>query len=141
MADILAEDQPSLPLARSQERVAAKRADSGGRLGQLDALRPFAILSVLYAHWLVGVAVAMIAMSVVSKLIALGFGYWLSFYLLPWQLDCRGAGCLLAILSFRNGKRNQFDWITRKQVAIFGVVAIAAFSLAAIDWYIHRGGA
>ena len=266
MADILAEDQPSLGRARSADLVAVKRPEAGGRLLQLDALRAFAILAVLYEHWsggfrdwlpigggtlgvdlfftlsgflitgillqdiaergdapgrvirgfyirrfsrlapafysvllilallgiggiasswpwhvtylsnfymamggtvsvlwtlsveeqfyllwpmvllvtprrwLVGVGIAMIAMSAVSKLIALAFGYWLSFYLLPWQLDCLGAGCLLAILSFRNGKRNQFEWFTKKRSAVFAAAAVVAISLAVIDWYIHRGG-
>ena len=98
------------------------------------------VLVVTPRRWLVGVGIAMIAMSVVSKLIALAFGYWLSFYLLPWQLDCLGAGCLLAILSFRNGKRNQFEWFTTRRSAVFAAAAVVAISLAIIDWYIHRGG-
>ena len=91
-------------------------------------------------RWLVHVAIAMIAMSLVAKLVALAFGYWLSFYLLPWQLDVLGAGCLLAILSFRNGKANQFEWFTTRRRTIFAVAAILAISLAMLDWYVNRGG-
>lgn len=98
------------------------------------------VLLVTPRRWLVGVAIAMIAMSLVAKLIALAFGYWLSFYLLPWQLDVLGAGCLLAVLSFRNGKRNQFEWFTARRRAILAVAAFVCISLAVVDWYIYRGG-
>jgi peptidoglycan/LPS O-acetylase OafA/YrhL len=98
------------------------------------------VLLVTPKRWLVAVAIAMIAMSLVSKLVALAFGYWLSFYLLSWQLDVLGAGCLLAILSFRNGKRNQFEWFTARRRTIFAAAAVLAILLAVADWYIHRGG-
>ena len=89
---------------------------------------------------LVAVAIAMIALAQVSKLLPLAFGYPLSFYLLPWQLDLLGAGCLLAILSFRDGKRNQFEWFTDRRRMIFAIGAWVAISLAVVDWYVNGGG-
>jgi peptidoglycan/LPS O-acetylase OafA/YrhL len=91
-------------------------------------------------RWLIPAAIAMIALAMVFKLTALAFGSWLSFYLLPWQLDVLGAGCLLAIISFRSGKRNRFEWFTLRVQIIFGAVAIFCLSLAMLDWYLHRGG-
>lgn len=98
------------------------------------------VLVVTPRRWLVAAAATMIALSMVFKLVALAFGSWLSFYLLPWQLDVLGAGCLLAILSFRNGKRNQFEWFTARRRLVFAAVAASCFSLAVLDWYLHRGG-
>jgi peptidoglycan/LPS O-acetylase OafA/YrhL len=91
-------------------------------------------------RWLVSVVVAMIAMPFVFKLVALALGYRLSFYLLPWQLDALGAGCLLAVLSFRNGRRNQFDWFTARRRSIFAAAAFATIGLAALDWYVSGSG-
>lgn len=91
-------------------------------------------------RWRVAAAVMMIGMSLVVKLVALACGYWLSFYLLPWQLDVLGAGCLLAILCFKNGKRNQFGWFTPRRTSVFTVMAILCFSLAVLDWFLHREG-
>jgi peptidoglycan/LPS O-acetylase OafA/YrhL len=89
---------------------------------------------------LTAVAGAMIVMPLVFKLTALAFGYRLSFYLLPWQLDTLGAGCLLAVMSFRNGKWNQFDWFTARRRAIFAAAAFSAIGLAMLDWWIHGSG-
>ena len=98
------------------------------------------ILIVTPRRWLVAVAIGMIVLAQVSKLSTLTFGYRLSFYLLPWQLDVLGAGCLLAVLTFRNGRRNQFDWFTERRRMVLAVAGLLAISLAAVDWYIFRGG-
>jgi peptidoglycan/LPS O-acetylase OafA/YrhL len=98
------------------------------------------VLVVTPQRWLIPAATAMISLSMVAKLTALASGHWLSFYLLPWQLDVLGAGCLIAILSFRNGRRNRLEWFTARRRAVFGVVAVACLGLAAFDWYMHRSG-
>lgn len=98
------------------------------------------VLLVTPRRGLVPVAIGMIVLAQASKLATLAFGYRLSFYLLPWQLDVLGTGCLLAILCFRNGRRNQFEWFTPRRRLILGIAGILAISIAAIDWYVHRGG-
>jgi peptidoglycan/LPS O-acetylase OafA/YrhL len=91
-------------------------------------------------RWSLRTTMAMFAIPLLFKLSALTLGYVPRFYLLPWQIDVLGGGCLLAILSFRNGKANQFDWVTARRTVIFTVVAAACLSLAALDWYVNRGG-
>lgn len=98
------------------------------------------VLVVTPRRWLVTVAIAMILLAQVSKVATLPFGERLSFYLLPWQLDVLGAGCLLAILSFRNGRRNQFEWFTGRRRTILAVAAWVSISLAVLDWYVNGGG-
>jgi peptidoglycan/LPS O-acetylase OafA/YrhL len=98
------------------------------------------VLVVTPRRWLVPVAIAMILLAQMSKIAALPFGERVSFYLLPWQLDVLGAGCLLAILSFRNGRRNQFEWFTERRRTILAVAAWASISLAVLDWYVNGGG-
>jgi peptidoglycan/LPS O-acetylase OafA/YrhL len=90
--------------------------------------------------WLIPVAIGMILLAQVSKIVPLAFGTRLSFYLLPWQIDLLGIGCLFAILSFRNGRRNQFEWFTRQNQWLLGVLGVFLFSLAVLDWFVHGGG-
>lgn len=98
------------------------------------------VLVVAPRRHLVAVAIGMIVLAQLSKWATLLYGYRLSFYLLPWQLDVLGIGCLIAILSFRHGRRNQFEWFTERWRIGLGIAGWLTIGLASLDWYINGGG-
>ncbi len=68
-------------------------------------------------------------------------GVWLGGYntrtmgrLLPGNMILLGAGCLLAVVSYRDERANCFDWYTPKRHRWFAVLALSALSLAILFW-------
>lgn len=106
---------------------------------QFYLLWPMAIV-LAPRRWLAVVAVSTLPLALVFKLASLALGYWPSFYLLPWEVDLLGFGALLAVLSFRKGKRNQFDWFVGRRVAAFSAIAVVCFAIAVFDWTLHHNG-
>jgi peptidoglycan/LPS O-acetylase OafA/YrhL len=91
-------------------------------------------------HWWLRVAVGMIALAPIAKALSIITGVHLSFYMLPWQFEYLGAGCLLALLCFRDSQPNRFDWISDRDLKRFGIVAILCLCVAAADWLANGPG-
>jgi peptidoglycan/LPS O-acetylase OafA/YrhL len=82
---------------------------------------------------------AILGLAVVSLLFKLGV--WAAGYntrtvgrLLPGNLILLGAGCLLAVISFRGGRANCFDWYTFAVRRWFTLAACTALGLAVLSW-------
>lgn len=104
---------------------------------------PFVIVFVP-RRFLVGAILGMVALSLLFKL-----GIWLAGYdtravtrLLPGNLILLGAGCLLAVVSYRAGRANNFDWYTPKVRSWFTAAAWSSLGLAVLFWVIFpkQGG-
>ena len=96
---------------------------------------PF-VIAFVPRRFLVQAILALILVSLVFKL-----GVWLGGYntrtvgrLLPANLILLGAGCLLAVVSFREGRANCFDWYTAKLARLFTWTALLALGLAVLSW-------
>jgi peptidoglycan/LPS O-acetylase OafA/YrhL len=98
------------------------------------------VLVVTPRRWLLTVAASTLPLALAFKLASLAFGYWPSFYLLPWQADLLGFGGLLAILSFHQGRRNSFHWFTGKRIVAFSTLAFLCLAVAILDWAVHGAG-
>jgi peptidoglycan/LPS O-acetylase OafA/YrhL len=68
-------------------------------------------------------------------------GVWLGGYntravgrLLPGNMILLGAGCLLAVVSYRGARANSFDWYTPKLRRRFTAAALSALGLAVQSW-------
>lgn len=87
-------------------------------------------------RWLVAVILGMAALSLLFKLgVALG-GYNTRDVtrLLPGNLILLGAGCLLAVVSYRNGRANDFGWYTKPVRRWFALAAWSCLGLAVLSW-------
>ena len=54
--------------------------------------------------------------------------------LLPGNLILLGAGCLVAVVSYRAGRANCFDWYTSRLHRWFTAVALSCLGLAVLSW-------
>lgn len=68
-------------------------------------------------------------------------GVWLGGYntravgrLLPGNMILLGAGCLLAVVSYRGARANCFDWYTPTRRRWFRAAALSALGLAILSW-------
>jgi peptidoglycan/LPS O-acetylase OafA/YrhL len=96
---------------------------------------PFAIAFVP-RRWLAVTIVAMMGASLLFKLgiVLGGFEPRTATRLLPGHLVLLGAGCLLAVVSYRAGQSNLFTWYTGAARRRFTIAAWTAMGLAVLSW-------
>ncbi len=96
---------------------------------------PFAIAFVP-RRWLPVTILAMMGFSLLFKLgiILGGFDPRSATRLLPGHLVLLGAGCLLAVVSYRGRRANCFTWYTESAKRNFTAIAWTALALAALCW-------
>jgi peptidoglycan/LPS O-acetylase OafA/YrhL len=102
---------------------------------QFYLLWPF-VIAFVPRRWLVAVILGMAGLSLLFK-----FGVAMNGYntrevtrLLPGNLTLLGAGCLLAVLSYREGRANVFDWCTPVVRRWFAAAAWLCLGLAVLSW-------
>lgn len=102
---------------------------------QFYLIWPF-VIAFAPRRWLVAVILGMAALSLLFKLGVVLGGYSTRDVtrLLPGHLVLLGAGCLLAVVSYRDGRANVFDWYTPVTRRWFSVVAWLCLSLAILSW-------
>jgi peptidoglycan/LPS O-acetylase OafA/YrhL len=94
------------------------------------------VIALVPRRWLVPVILAMCGFSLLFKLgIALG-GYDTRAVtrLLFANLVLLGAGCLLAVVSYRDGRANRFDWYCNGTSRAFTAAAWSFLALAVLSW-------
>ena len=98
---------------------------------------PFAIVFVP-RRWLTAAILAMMAFSLLFKLgiVLGGFQPRTATRLLPGHLVLLGAGCLLAVVSYRTGHSNCFTWYSGRMRRYFTAAAWSALGLAILSWMI-----
>ena len=98
---------------------------------------PFAI-AFMPRRWLPATVLAMMAFSLLFKLgiILGGFDPGSATRLLPGNLVLLGAGCLLAVASYRGGRANCFTWYSGATRRGFTAAAWTALALAVLSWLI-----
>ncbi|HEU4549450.1 MAG TPA: acyltransferase [Rhizomicrobium sp.] len=98
---------------------------------------PFAIAFVP-RRWLPATVLAMMGFSLLFKLgiILGGFDPRSATRLLPGNLVLLGAGCLLAVVSYRGQRANCFTWYEGSTKRAFTVAAWVALGLAVLSWAI-----
>jgi peptidoglycan/LPS O-acetylase OafA/YrhL len=103
---------------------------------QFYLLWPLAIV-VTPRRWLPAATIGLMLLSLLFKVVIYRSGISLTdaHGLLPVNFDLLAVGCLLAMLCYRNGRSNNFDWYTGPVVVIFTVVAWACMGLAVASWY------
>jgi peptidoglycan/LPS O-acetylase OafA/YrhL len=96
---------------------------------------PF-VIAFVPRRFLVHTILALAAVTLLFRL-----GVWLGGYntrtmgrLLPGNMILLGAGCLLAVVSYRNKRANCFDWYTPKLRRWFAAAALSALGLAILSW-------
>lgn len=96
---------------------------------------PF-VIAFVPRRFLIGTILALAAVTLLFRL-----GVWLGGYntrtmgrLLPGNMILLGAGCLLAVVSYRGERANCFDWYTPKLRRWFGALALSALGLAVLSW-------
>jgi peptidoglycan/LPS O-acetylase OafA/YrhL len=104
---------------------------------QFYLLWPF-VIAFVPRRWLIPVILGMAGLSLLFK-----FGIAMNGYntrdvtrLLPGNLTLLGAGCLLAVVSYREGRANVFDWYTPAVRRWFGIIAWLCLGLAVLSWSI-----
>ena len=104
---------------------------------QFYLLWPFAIV-LTPRRYLLAVSVSLIGGSLLFKLAVLLFGFSTKATggLLPANLSLLAFGCILAILSFRHGKANCFDWYTGTVAKTITAIAWISIAAAVITWAI-----
>lgn len=102
---------------------------------QFYLIWPF-VIAFAPRRWLVAVILGMAALSLLFKLGVVLGGYNTRDVtrLLPGHLVLLGAGCLLAVVSYRNGRANVFDWHTPAAQRWFGIAAWLCLSFAVLSW-------
>ena len=102
---------------------------------QFYLIWPF-VIAFAPRRWLVAVILGMAALSLLFKLGVVLGGYNTRDVtrLLPGNLVLLGAGCLLAVISYRAGRANVFDWHTPAARRWFGITAWLCLSLAILSW-------
>jgi peptidoglycan/LPS O-acetylase OafA/YrhL len=96
---------------------------------------PFAI-AFAPRRWLPAVIVGLMAFSLLFKLgvLVAGFDPGSATRLLPGHLVLLGAGCMLAVVSYRGGFANRFTWYAGGTRAVFTAAAWTALGLAVLSW-------
>ena len=96
---------------------------------------PF-VIAFVPRRWLVRTIFAMAAASLLFKLGVMlgGYNTRTVIRLLPGNLILLGAGCLLAVLSYRGGCANCFDWYTPRVRRWFTRMALLCLGLAVLSW-------
>jgi peptidoglycan/LPS O-acetylase OafA/YrhL len=96
---------------------------------------PF-VIALVPRRFLVQTILALAAVSLLFKLGVLLGGYNTRTVgrLLPANMILLGAGCLLAVVSFRESRANCFDWYTSNRHRWFTLAALAALALAVLSW-------
>lgn len=96
---------------------------------------PF-VIAFVPRRFLVATILGLAAVTLLFRL-----GIWLGGYntrtmgrLLPGNMILLGAGCLVAVVSYRGGRANCFDWYTPKLHRQFSVLALSALGLAVLSW-------
>lgn len=102
---------------------------------------PF-VIAFVPQRFLVRTILALAALSLLFKLGVLLGGYNTRTVgrLLPANVILLGAGCLLAVTSFRGGRANCFDWYTPGRGRWFTGAAFAALGLAVLSWSLFPKG-
>jgi len=87
-------------------------------------------------RWLVSAIIAMFALSLAFKLgiVLGGFDTRSATRLLPGHLVLLGAGCLLAVVSYRGGRADCFTWYAGRTARRFDTAAWASIGLAVLCW-------
>ncbi len=108
---------------------------------QFYLLWPF-VIAFVPRRWLVPAILGMAGLSLLFK-----FGVVMNGYntrdvtrLLPGNLTLLGAGCLLAVVSYRDGRANIFDWYTPAVRRWFGISAWLCLGLAVLSWSLFSQG-
>jgi peptidoglycan/LPS O-acetylase OafA/YrhL len=98
---------------------------------------PF-VIAFVPRRFLVQTILALAVISLLFKLGVLLAGYNTRTVgrLLPANMILLGAGCLLAVTSFREGRANCFDWYTSNVRRWFSFTALTALALAVLSWAI-----
>ena len=87
-------------------------------------------------RWLPTVTIVLMILAVVFKVVVYRSGFSLTEArdLLPNNFDLLAIGCLLAIVCYRDGQANTFDWYSGRVATIFTAVAWTSFGLAVASW-------
>lgn len=96
---------------------------------------PF-VIAFMPRRWLIPAILGMAGLSLLFKLGVVLGGYNTSEVtrLLPGNLILLGAGCLLAVISYREGHANRFEWYTPAVRRWFGITAWICLGLAVLSW-------
>jgi peptidoglycan/LPS O-acetylase OafA/YrhL len=102
---------------------------------QFYLIWPF-VIAFTPRRWLVAVILGLAALSLLFKLGVVLGGYNTREVtrLLPGNLILLGAGCLLAVVSYRQGRANSFDWHTPTVRRGFDIAAWLCLALAVLSW-------
>lgn len=102
---------------------------------QFYLLWPF-VIAFVPRRWLIPVIFGMAGLSLLFKLGVVMGGYNTREVtrLLPGNLVLLGAGCLMAVISYRQGHANNFEWYTPAVRRWFGIMAWACLGLAVLSW-------
>ena len=109
---------------------------------QFYLLWPFVIIFTP-RRWLVFAIFGMFALSLLFKLVILlsGIDTRATTHLLFDNLILLGAGCLLAVVSYRHGRADRFEWYTGPVARWFALAACGGFALAfAISVIVPKDG-
>ena len=104
---------------------------------QFYLLWPLAIV-VTPRRWLPIVTIALMVLAIGFKVAVYQSGYSLTEArgLLPNNFDLLALGCLLAMVCYRDGRSNNFDWYTGRVMVIFTAVAWTCMVLAITSWLV-----
>ncbi|WP_443970808.1 acyltransferase family protein [Sphingobium sp. CR28] len=81
-------------------------------------------------------ALSLIVISLMYKFGSVAIGSRPRFLLLPHQLSLLGAGCVLAVISFRGGRPFDFGWYSSRLKSLNLIVGLVGFSGALLLWVI-----